>query len=275
MKSYLKNVLIYSTFIGAGLLFDAGFMNQIIPRESRFLPKKEIELLEDKKRDAFSNPIDLSFSYFKHEQNFTKYNVVKIPSEEIMMGNLEIGILQSQNGLMSFEHFSKDALVAINGSIFRLDNDMPLGLVVSSITDTLNNGKINLPTKGYFLLDENGFKITDNLDSSRTYSLVLESFPIIINDYKKTKIYETEAAPRSVVALDSLDDLYFISTSNGFLNGATIKGLQDFLEYKGFKSALNLDGGSSTYLKAETNAGILYEYGRSDIKNAIIIKRGK
>jgi len=182
----------------------------------------------------------------KIKYNDTNYNVIKIPKNRLINEDLEIKIAHSVGERKSLESLSSGAIAAINGNFYD-ENDKPIGYLKDS--KVINGEHINRKNKGFFVVNKGLPDIIRTLGDYH-YDVILESYPLLVYDYGAMRRINNESDFRSAVAIDKSHNLYLVTTENGTLSAGriTYKEFQDFLISQNYKTALNLDGGTSTQM---------------------------
>ncbi len=169
--------------------------------------------------------------------------------------------------------------VCINASFFDENGD-PLGLVVSRGITSRKVHKGGKTLNGVFMLSRSGPSIHNRFDPILTSAVeAVQSGPVLIKEGKVVEgIRESfPASRRSGVCVDGAGRLVFFIASANF-SAISIETLQNVLSNPdiGCRDALNLDGGGSSQLYVDPDAGrdspgyqVLYIAGSDEVPVAL------
>jgi uncharacterized protein YigE (DUF2233 family) len=164
------------------------------------------------------------------------------------------------------------ALVAINGGFFTPEYDS-LGLLI-------NNGKTINPVKNtswwsIFYVENSLPKIahTKSFKKKSNISMAVQSGPRLVVNGSVPKL-KPSIAERSAICITPRKDVIIVATENLLIQPSE---LADYLRKSGAKgglgckTALNLDGGSSTQLYAKIGSFRLDVPGTNKVANAVVV----
>ncbi|MCD4651933.1 MAG: phosphodiester glycosidase family protein [Candidatus Cloacimonetes bacterium] len=190
------------------------------------------------------NQISYYTRYYEIGERLVRFHVIRIPASQFSEYKLELMVGDKPGHI---REIAPGAVAAINGGFFLKDGQL-LGYQKSG-SDVHSDKAFDYRTKAYFVVNEESSIISRTVDLSADNQVVLESYPLLIENGKIVAEWKQNRHFRSAVALKGAD-CYFIATDNPLFseNEITISEFADFLFQEGFDSALNLDGGSSTQI---------------------------
>lgn len=191
-----------------------------------------------------------------------KYKFGVITAKELGFKNATVEMMAKKYG----------ALIAINGGFFTPEYDS-LGLII-------NDGKQVNPLKktswwSVFYVKDDLPKIThtNNFRKSRLVSMAIQSGPRLVVDGSVPKL-KPSIAERSVVCITPKNKVVVIATENLLIQPSELANYLRKRESEGgfgCKTALNLDGGSSTQLYAKVGSFRVSVPGTNKVANAVVV----
>ena len=157
---------------------------------------------------------------------------------------------------------------AINGPYFGLD-DRTEGVVFLANNHYFGSRKPE-HTRGYFTINKNGqeVRVDDKLKGSFSdYWLVIGTHPMLVRNNKfyreaEEKRYSKITAPRSAIGTKNGKNICFAVSNSNF----SMEGWANKLRVRGYKDAINLDGGP--YSQLATREG---ELGQGNSPTRLVI----